>query len=772
MMAFGFRRRGLAPLIRQAGKSGFAALVLGGRDISALIAEERNPKILTQAVEHARLHNERFWMEKCARRLAERDPSANGRLKLAAVLASIGSLAEVEALLADIAPADRTKEPYLQALAVLRAKQGQTEEAFDCFDRLPGGVKKHYPAPIVLPTAEEMIQGCPIGNSLAFIGCLRDHYPDHMLIRSMHVRCLAYNGDLEQARELAAVPVHGLAQGPEYERRQMREAAALNLSIAGWNNELFDLARDILVEDPTHWTMYYLASEAAAFGCRNSEYDEIVARLPMTHVKTAESISASCRWLIDKGRIDEAKALIEDLRERSASSFLSATLYLKIRHGSAEEVREAFNACMKCGVAPLGPVVSYCMYLYYFNDRRLGFQPALDLLEQYRPGAENNVTFWQTYLRCLVAAERDGDAKTAYLGLSRGVRTAARLEPFAMYFDMLDGNGAKATREWTRFIRASKHVCVNGRTSYPETVSLRYVERPGAVLLFSTVYNGMAYLDWFLDHYRALGVAHFFFTDNGSDDGTVERLAREPDVSLFSNRGSFASSAFGIVWTNHQLQRFGVGHWCFHVDIDEGFVFPGSDRGRSLGDLLTYLDNQAYGTVAAIEIDMYPARLGEPAAASPFPTHCYFDTDYQTTRSEIPPYVLIQGGIRRRMTGLALTMTKTPLIRVSPDFRYIECNHHTTHLPVADVTAALLHYKFVGDVAERLNEAIDRGEHFGGALAYRRLRSAATERGWGESLLSRFSRRYEGASSLEAAGLMHTSSGWETSESGVRLSGR
>lgn len=757
MITLGFGRRGLGPVMKQAGKLGFAAVSLGGRDVAAMIAEERNAKILAQAVDHARFHNEPLWMEKCARRLAELDPSANGQLKLASVLASLGNLQEVDDLLADIPAAERSRDSYIQTLAVLHAKQGRIDEALACFDRLAGGKQGHYPAPIVLPTAEQMIQGCPIGTSMAFIGRLRDIYPEHMLIRSMYARCLAYNGDLEQARELLAVSPHELAQAPEYERRQTREAAALILSLTGWNNELLDFARDVLAEDPTHWAMYYQASEAATFGSRRSEYDEIIGKLPAEHARTPQAIATLCRWMIDKGRIGDAKKLIEDLRSRSAWSFLSASLYLSIGYGSAEEIKQAFNDCMKCGIAPLGPATSYAMYLYYANEHR----QALTLLTQYSANAVNKVSFWQFYLRCLVAADRTDEAKVLYRGLPGGLRTAARLQPFDMYFDVLEGKGAEATQAWTRYIRRSKHVSGNGRTSYPETISLRYVDEPGAVLLFSTVYNGMVYLDWFLDHYRNLGVDHFFFTDNASDDGTAERLSREPDVSLFSNADSFASSAFGIIWMNHQLQRFGVGHWCFHVDIDEGFVFPGYDRGRSLKDLLSYLDNHAFGAVAAIEVDMYPERLDAPAATNLFSAHDYFDTDYQTKSYEFPPYILIQGGIRRRLTGLMLTMTKAPLVRVSSDFRYIECNHHTTHLPVADVTAALLHYKFVGDIAKRLDEAIDRGVHFGGALAYRRLRSAANERGWGESLLSGFSRRYEGASSLEAAGLIRSSPDWE-----------
>lgn len=761
MIGLSFTRRGLAPVMVRAEKHGFAALVLQGRDVPALIAEEYKAKVLAQAIEHARRHNELRWMEACARRLGEVDASTAGQLKLAAVLAKLGKLAEAEALLVSLPAAARLDEPYVETLGVLRAKQGLTEEALACFDRLPGGVKAYHPAAIVLPTAEDMIQDSPIASSLPFMSRLHELYPDHMLIRSLLVRCLAYDGRQDEARELAAVPQDVLAKAPSYERRRLREATALIAALAGWNNELFEFARDALAEDPTHWAMYYLAGEAAAIGCRNGEYDEIVGRLGSEQGKTPEALAILCRWMIDKERIAEAKGLIEELRQVSASSFLGANLYLAIHEGAPETVGRAFERCWACGIEPIGPVIARCMYLYYFGDHRLGFASALDLFERHRSSAENNPHFWQTYLRCLIAADRMDEAKSLYLSRAPGVRNAAKLKPFGIYFDLEQGGDAAAEDAWARFIRTSKHACVNARTSYPETVALRYVERPGDVLLFATVYNGMPYIDWFLAHYRALGVDHFFITDNVSDDGTAERLAREPDVSLFSNRASFAGSGFGVVWTNHQMQRFGVGRWCFHVDVDEGFVFPGHESGRSLKDLISYLDDRAYGAMAAVELDMYPERLVGVPASDLFAAHCHFDSDYQTVRCEIPPYRLIQGGIRRRMTGLALTMTKTPLVRVSPDFRYLECNHYTTHLPVADVTGALLHYKFVGDVAQRLDEAIGRGEHFGGALAYRRLRSAAGERGWEASLLSEFSHRYQGAGSLEAAGVIHSSTGWE-----------
>jgi hypothetical protein len=280
------------------------------------------------------------------------------------------------------------------------------------------------------------------------------------------------------------------------------------------------------------------------------------------------------------------------------------------------------------------------------------------------------------------------------------------------------------------------------------------------VLLFLTVFNGATYLGWFLEHYRNLGVDHFFVTDNGSNDGTLERLIAEPDVSVFSNTGSFAKSGFGVLWTNHLMQRFGVGHWCFHVDMDEGFVFPGYGGGRSLRDLLVYCDDRRFGLVLAPTLDMYPERLETDAKTDPFAASCYFDVDYVTVPSELPPYVVVQGGLRRRLTGLASSMQKSPLVRMAPDVRYLECSHGTTHLPVADVTGAILHYKFVGDMKRRVSEAVSRGEHFGQAISYRKLNDSLDESGWRGSLLSSHSRRYEGAASLLKAGLMASSPEW------------
>ena len=55
--------------------------------------------------------------------------------------------------------------------------------------------------------------------------------------------------------------------------------------------------------------------------------------------------------------------------------------------------------------------------------------------------------------------------------------------------------------------------------------------QPQDILLISTLRNERVRLPYFLRYYRNLGVGHFLFVDNDSDDGTRELLAKQEDVS-------------------------------------------------------------------------------------------------------------------------------------------------------------------------------------------------------------------------------------------------
>ncbi len=57
-----------------------------------------------------------------------------------------------------------------------------------------------------------------------------------------------------------------------------------------------------------------------------------------------------------------------------------------------------------------------------------------------------------------------------------------------------------------------------------------------------TVRNEALRLPSTLRQHRALGVNRFFVVDNGSTDGTLDLLAGEPDVHVFTTADSYAGS--------------------------------------------------------------------------------------------------------------------------------------------------------------------------------------------------------------------------------------
>ncbi|MEM8537901.1 MAG: glycosyltransferase family 2 protein, partial [Pseudomonadota bacterium] len=126
-----------------------------------------------------------------------------------------------------------------------------------------------------------------------------------------------------------------------------------------------------------------------------------------------------------------------------------------------------------------------------------------------------------------------------------------------------------------------------------------------SILCFACVRNEVVRLPYFLAHYRGLGVTHFLFVDNGSDDGTAELLSDQPDVSLWCTQHSYRLARFGMDWLGWLQWRYGSGRWCLTVDADELLIYAGWET-RDLQALTAWLEQQQLASLGALMVDLYP----------------------------------------------------------------------------------------------------------------------------------------------------------------------
>ena len=249
------------------------------------------------------------------------------------------------------------------------------------------------------------------------------------------------------------------------------------------------------------------------------------------------------------------------------------------------------------------------------------------------------------------------------------------------------------------------------------------------ILCFATVRNESVRLPYFLMHHRALGVSHFLIVDNASDDGTVDYLKSQKDVSLWTTSKSYRASRFGMDWLTWLQMRYGRGHWCATRDADEARVLPHHDT-RNLHDLTDWLDAQGAPVFSALMLDLYPkTRLSEAdyTVGAPF-TDALGYYDAQGYDWELQPKyrnISIRGGPRKRQffkdkPDLAPHMHKTPLIKWTWRYVYASSTHIVlpTRLNIGfDArhnlpTGVLLHAKFLDEALKHSTAEEVRQEHF------------------------------------------------------------
>ncbi len=289
------------------------------------------------------------------------------------------------------------------------------------------------------------------------------------------------------------------------------------------------------------------------------------------------------------------------------------------------------------------------------------------------------------------------------------------------------------------------------------------------ILLFSTQRNEKIRLPYFLQYYREQGVNHFLIVDNDSDDGSLEYLMKQPDVSVWYTRKSYKRSRFGVDWLNWLQMKYAHGHWSLVVDPDEFLIYPFCDT-RPLRALTDWLDASSIKSFSAMLLDMYPkGRIdAQPyrEGQDPLEITSWFDSgNYMINKNGKFGNLWIQGGPRARKffakkPEAAPALNKIPLVKWDRKYAYVSSTHML--LPrglnlVYDewggekASGILLHTKFLDTFTSKAQEELERKQHYAASIEYKAYAETLAK---DPDLWCKWSEKYINWRQLEILGLM------------------
>jgi hypothetical protein len=302
--------------------------------------------------------------------------------------------------------------------------------------------------------------------------------------------------------------------------------------------------------------------------------------------------------------------------------------------------------------------------------------------------------------------------------------------------DRLAAPGLWPRKIWPGFeqARLGAHSNALDLVSAPESAE---AARAADVAVVAVMRNEMVLLPHFLAHYRALGVARFLVADNGSDDGTLEHLAAQPDVTLFSVDTDYNRSAYGVAWQQAMLAEFRRDKWSVVADADELLVWQHPQR-QSLPGLLATPELKCAEAARVFMLDMYPEgpleeadfARGDPFALAgladrvPFlrstPMRGPF-SDGETWTSALR-HRLIPGSRPELFVA-----QKIALLRYHPFMRLSAGLHYVADARLAGRELFFGHFKYNADFRRKAQAEAARGQHWGDAEEYRKYLALVSE---------------------------------------------
>jgi len=289
------------------------------------------------------------------------------------------------------------------------------------------------------------------------------------------------------------------------------------------------------------------------------------------------------------------------------------------------------------------------------------------------------------------------------------------------------------------------------------------------ILLVCCLRNEKVRLPYFLRYYRDLGVDHFLFIDNASDDGSREYLAEQPDASVWTTSASYKHARYGLDWQVWLLRKYGHNHWCLTVDPDEFLVYPFCDT-RPLRAMTDWLEASGVRAFSAMILDMYPKGAIDAQAyhegQDPLDIACWFDSgNYSIKRNPGLGNLWIQGGPRARAffadaPEKAPALNKIPLVKWHRSYAYESSTHmilpRGLNLTYDDsggekASGCLLHMKLLDTLTVKAEEEMQRGQHFAASAEYKAYKDGLRNH---PDLWCKWSEKYINWRQLEILGLM------------------
>ncbi|WBQ19334.1 glycosyltransferase family 2 protein [Sphingobium yanoikuyae] len=283
---------------------------------------------------------------------------------------------------------------------------------------------------------------------------------------------------------------------------------------------------------------------------------------------------------------------------------------------------------------------------------------------------------------------------------------------------------------------------------------------PPSVTVFCQLRNEAPLIQAFMRHYRGLGVERFTMVDNGSDDGTLEFLAAQPDVELFSTREDFRRARAGNQWMNPLIARPEFSATlCIRVDADEHLVFPGYET-QALDDVWRFMQREGADAIAGRMIDMFPERFADLEAPDGGIELCrYFDPESTALPIVVCPYFRHTGGVRTRLLGGKFqSIGKVSGIRGGGRVEYLSASHSCSPARVSSLGIALLHYKFYPGFLQKVERILTEKQHAMASQEYAHYRSFASR--MDERLPSPESLVFAGSASLVDTGICQSPPEW------------